>query len=241
VRVLVISAHPDDEVIGAGGTLARHVAEGADVFWCIVTQGYSPPWPADVVATARRQVEKVRQVLGIRQTFFCGFPTVKLNTIPHGELSSSLQKIVTEVRPEVVYLPPGSDINRDHRIVFDATLVATRPFPDSPVRRVLCYEIGPTGRYGSTTFTPNVFVDIEPYLEKKLEAMACYDTELKDFPHPRSLEGLRLIAQERGMSVGLKAAECFQLIREIQRASSIERRASSARRSSFVTRHSADA
>jgi N-acetylglucosamine malate deacetylase 1 len=215
MRVLVTSPHPDDEVIGAGGTIARHVAEGDEVNLCVVTQAYSPPWPEGIVETARRQVEAARKVLGMKQVFYLGFPAVKLNTVPNMELTSALQKVVDETKPEVVYTSSSSDVNQDHRIVFEATLVCTRPLPGSTVRRLLCYEAGPTARYGIAPFSPNVFVDIEAFLDKKLDAMKCYETELREPPHPRSLAGLELIARERGLSVGLRAAECFQLVREI--------------------------
>lgn len=219
MKILIISAHPDDETIGAGGTIARHVANGDEVFWCVVTQAYSPPWPEETLKAAKRQIEDVRKIYGIQKVYRLGFPTVKLNTIPYIDLSSALQKVVDDVKPEVIYTTPRDDINQDHRIVHDCTLVAARPLPDSPVKRIASYEIGPTSRYGIPSgaglFTPNLFVDITPFLEKKLEAMACYEMELHKMPHPRSLEGLRLLAHERGLSVGLKAAECFNLIREI--------------------------
>jgi LmbE family N-acetylglucosaminyl deacetylase len=219
VRILVVAAHPDDEVIGAGGTIARHVAHGDEVYWCVVTQAHSPRWPEDTQAEARRQVYEVQQALGIKEVFLCGFPTVELNTVPYIDLCSALQRVVDRVRPEVVYTTPRDDINQDHRIVYEATLVASRPLPESPIRRLLCYEIGTTSRFGlpagSTGFIPNVFVDIAPYLNIKLDAMSRYQAELREYPHPRSLEGLRLLAKERGLSVGLEAAECFQLIREL--------------------------
>jgi N-acetylglucosamine malate deacetylase 1 len=219
VKVLVISAHPDDEVIGAGGTIARHVDSGDEVFWGIVTQAYSPPWSEDYLEKARQQVFEVQKVLGIREVFFCKFPTVKLNTVPYMEISSALQKIMDHVQPEVVYTTPGDDINLDHRIVYECTLVAARPLPGSSVRRLLSYEIGAGSRQGLTAgaggFVSNVFVDISDYMEKKLQAMSCYESELKEYPHPRSLKGLRMVAEERGLGVGLKAAECFRLVREL--------------------------
>jgi LmbE family N-acetylglucosaminyl deacetylase len=180
-----------------------------------ITQGYSPPWPADIVETARRQVEAARRVLGIKRVFFLGFPTVKLNTVPNTDLTGALQKTIDDIKPEVVYTPSASDVNQDHRIVFESTLVACRPLPGSYVRRILSYEVGYSSQFGGAPFVPNVFVDIEPFLGKKLEAMKCYETELKEPPHPRSLAGLELIARERGLSVGLKAAECFHLVREL--------------------------
>jgi LmbE family N-acetylglucosaminyl deacetylase len=220
MRVLVIAAHPDDEVIGAGGTIARHVAEGDRVFWCVVTQGYPPFRTEQQLSVARDQVRAVQAVLGIEEVFTCGFPTVQLNTVPYRELSSALQGVVDEVQPSVVYTTPPDDLNLDHRLVHDCTLVAARPLPGSSVRRLLAYEIGPTSRFGlpagTSPFVPTVFVDISEYLEKKLEAMSCYQTQLRAPPHPRSLHGLRLLAQERGLGVGLPAAECFQLIRELR-------------------------
>lgn len=219
MKVLVISAHPDDEVIGAGGTIARHVDNGDEVYWCVVTEGYSPPWSEEYLETARQQVYDVKEVLGVQEVFFCGFPTVKLNTVPYMELSSSLEEIVKQVHPEIVYTTSGDDVNQDHRIVYNSTLVATRPLPGNSVRRLLSYEIGPNSRLGlapgSCGFVPNVFIDISQYLDKKVEAMECYKTEIQEFPHPRSSKGLRLVAEERGLSVGMKAAEAFVLVREL--------------------------
>jgi len=218
VRVLVIAPHADDEVIGAGGTIAKHVAHGDEAYLCVVTQPYSPPWSEQHLAAARPQVRAVQQVLNLRDVFFCGFPSVKLNTVPQIELAWALQRVLDEVRPEVVYTSSPSDINEDHRIVYDRTLVAARPLPGSALRRLLAYEIATTARFGlpagCAPFVPNVFVDIAAFLDKKLEAMACYRTQLRDWPHPRSLQALRLQAEERGVSVGLQAAECFCLIRE---------------------------
>lgn len=216
MRILVIAPHPDDETIGAGGTIARSIAEGDEVFLCIVTLANLPPWSENIAAIQKKQVEQVQKIYGIKQVFFLDFPTVRLNTVPNMELTSALQRVVDEVKPEIVYTSSACAINQDHRLVFDATLVATRPLPASPVRRLLCYEIGPTLRFGNSAFVPNVYVDISDFLDKKLAAMACYKTELREMPHPRSLEGIKLIARERGLSVGLKMAECFQLIREIR-------------------------
>ncbi len=215
MRILVVSAHPDDEVIGAGGTLARHVAQGDEVYWCVVTEGYNPPWPDEVLVEARQQIYAVQRFLGIKQVSLCGLPTVKLNTVPNIELTSALQTVVDDVRPDVVYTTPYCDVNVDHRIVCEATIVATRPLPGTTVKRVLSYEIAPTTRFGRQPFVPNVYVDISGFLEKKLEAIKYYKTELREFPHPRSVEGLELLARERGLGIGVEAAECFQLIREI--------------------------
>lgn len=215
MRILVISAHPDDEVIGAGGAIARHVADGDEVYWCVVTQGYSPLMTEAELTKARQQVYAVQHCLGIRDVSFCGFPTVKLNSIPHRDLTSALQATVDKTKPRIVYTTPYCDVNMDHRLVCEATMVATRPLPASTVRKVLSYEIAPTTRFAVQPFAPNVYIDISAFVTKKLEAMACYETELREFPHPRSLEGLQLFARERGLGAGVQAAECFYLIREL--------------------------
>lgn len=217
MRVLAISAHPDDETIGAGGALLRHQDDGDELHWCIVTQTYTPQWTEEQMALFRGQTERVAERLGMKSVHRCGFPTVKLNTIATIDLSSAIQRAVDEVRPEVVYIPAAHDVNDDHVAVHHAALVATRPLPWSSVRRVLGYEISTTSRFGIHGFAPNVFIDITNTLERKLELMALYESELRPFPHPRSLEALRLFAVERGISVGLGAAECFELVRDIRR------------------------
>lgn len=218
-RVLVISAHPDDETIGAGGTLLRHVANGDEVHWAVCTQPHRPTWDDGFIAQAAKQVDEVSKAYGMASVHRLGFPTVMLNTVAYMDLSSALTTVVREVEPEVVYTLPRADLNQDHRIVFDCSLVAVRPLPGGSVRRVLSYEIGPTTRYGlpagAEPFRPTFFVDISDYLSRKLEIMNLYIDELRPFPHPRSLDGLALIAKERGLSVGLAAAEAFELIREL--------------------------
>ena len=219
MRILAVSAHPDDETIGAGGTLLRHVERGDRVFWVIVTQPYEPQWTAELIRRAAEQVSTVKDLFGIKEVFRLGFPTVRLNTVPYMELSSALQRVVDEVAPEIVYIPPRDDINTDHRIVHDTALVATRPLPGCSVKTVLSYEISTTSRYGlpsgASPFRPSVFVDISRYLERKEEIFRAYETEVRNFPHPRSLEGITVIAKERGLSVGLDAAECFELVRHV--------------------------
>ena len=215
MKVLVISAHPDDEVIGAGGTIARHISNGDMVSWCVVTEGYAPMRSEAELAAARRQVCAVQNLFGIESVSFCGFPTIRLNAVPHIELTSALQAVVDSTKPDIVYTTPYCDVNTDHRLVCEATMVATRPLPGSTVRTVLSYEIAPTTRFAAQPFASNVYVDISKFMDTKLQAMACYKTQLREFPHPRYLRGLELFARERGLSIGVEAAECFCLIRQI--------------------------
>jgi len=217
--VLVIAPHPDDEVLGCGGTIAKHTRAGYDVYLCIVTKGYTPDWSEEFLRKRPNEIEKVGKILGISKTYFLAFPTVKLDTIPQKELNDSFVQVVNEVKPEVVYIPHRGDVNKDHRLVFDAAIVATRPKPDSPIKTLLSYEILSETEWAApfpqNTFIPNVYMDISETLEIKLKAMSEYKSELKEYPHPRSLESISALAKLRGSSIGVKAAEAFMLVREI--------------------------
>ena len=219
MNILIIAPHPDDEVLGCGGTIAKYSRQGDDVYLCIVTKAYSPEWPEDEIKERREEVLRVNEILGIRKTYFLGFPTVKLDTISQKELNDSITQVINGVEPEVLYIPYNGDINKDHRLVFDAALVAARPKSNSPIKKILAYEtLSETGwgaPFMENAFTPNIYVDISEALETKLKAMAAYKTELKEYPHPRSLEAITSLARLRGVSVGVKAAEAFVLIREL--------------------------
>ena len=219
MKILFIAPHPDDETIGAGGAIVRHTACGDEVFWCIITQGYNPPWSDEVLQKARRQIDSIEKVFGFKKVYRLGFPTVKLNTVPHMELCNAIHRVIEEIKPDIVYTTSRNDANLDHRIVYDSTLVATRPLPGNGVRRVLSYEIGYSNHFGVPSgagmFQPTVFMDISECIETKLNAMRIYETELRSSPHPRNIESIRLLAQERGLCVGYEAAECFELVREL--------------------------
>ncbi|TRZ51511.1 MAG: PIG-L family deacetylase [Dehalococcoidia bacterium] len=219
MRILIIAPHPDDEVLGCGGTMVKHNLSGDEVYLCIITKTYTPEWSEDEARERRKEVLRVNQILGIKKTYFLDLPTVKLDTIPQKELNERLGQVINEVQPEVVYIPHQGDINKDHQLVFGAAMVATRPIPDSAIKKVLCYEVLSETEWGApfveSVFTPNVYVDISGVLETKLKAMSEYKSELKEFPHPRSLEAISALAKMRGTAAGVEAAEAFMLVREI--------------------------
>jgi LmbE family N-acetylglucosaminyl deacetylase len=220
MKILVIAPHPDDEVLGVGGTVAKHVRMGDEVYLCVVTKAYTPDWSEEYLKNKEKEVPKVNKILGIKKTYFLDFPTVKLDTVPQKELNNRIAECVEKVKPEIIYIPHKGDINIDHRLVFDATIVATRSAPPH-LRKILSYETpSETDRappFKEIAFTPNVYVDITNTLKVKLKAMSAYKTELKEFPHPRSVGLLSALAKKRGAEAGLKAAEAFMLIREIKR------------------------
>jgi len=217
MKVLVIAPHPDDEVLGCGGTIVKHTKEGDEVYLCIVTKAYTPDWSEEFIKNRPKEIQKANDVLGIKKTFFLDLPTAKLDTIAQKQLNELIHKCINEVRPEIMYIPYEHDLHRDHRLVFEACTVALRPMSNPSVRKILSYETLSESDWSLLnphSFTPNIYVDISDTLEDKIRAMSVYKSELRPFPYPRSLEAIKILAQKRGIEAGLSAAEAFMLIRE---------------------------
>jgi len=219
MRVLVIATHPDDEVFGCGGSIARHVGQGDEVHVLVVTRGVPELFPPAQIEETRREMRAAHNILGVTGTHYLDFPAPRLDTVPGHEVADAIRRHFMELQPQVVYLPHRGDIHSDHRSVYYATLVAARPINGCSVYRLLSYETLSETEWappsGSDAFVPTVFVDINQYLDAKLEAAKCYHSQLKESPHPRSLEAITLQARLRGSTVNLLAAEAFMLVREI--------------------------
>ncbi len=220
-RVLVMAAHPDDEVLGMGGTIAVHTLRGDAVRVVCITDGSSSQYPGDEETRRRKNGEarQAAQVLGVAEYVHLDFPDMRLDMVPHVDLNAVVEEHVHEFRPEVVY-SPHPDVNRDHRAVFDSTSVASRPTPGQPVRRLLTYAPMSSTEWtpaATNWFVPNWFVDVTETLERKLEAFACFATELREYPHPRNERALRAHAEFYGATVGCIHAEPFVLVRSIDR------------------------
>jgi LmbE family N-acetylglucosaminyl deacetylase len=218
MRVLVFAAHPDDEVLGMGGTIALHAgAWGHEVRIVCVTDGSSAQYEGDT-ATRRRKNEEARlaaAALHVEDYVHLDFPDMRLDTVPHVDVNAAVEEQVLDLRPEVVYTV-FPDLNRDHRAVFDSVAVATRPTPGRSVRRVIAYAPTSSVEWTPTqigAFVPNWFVDVTETLERKLAAFACYETETRAYPHPRSARALRAHAEFWGAAAGFEHAEPFVLVR----------------------------
>lgn len=226
-RTLIVVAHPDDEVLGSGGTICRLLDQGTRLRVVVLAEGSSCRYELDNVesedskaARAQRQgfAEKAMRVLGVDDFVFHNLPCGRMDQVPIIDTGKIIEAHIRDLKPDTVFTHSGKDANSDHRITFNAAIAATRPQPGSCVRKVLSMEILSSSEWRFTdVFVPSVFVDIEKYLDRKTAAFDCYyPTEGQAYPHPRCEQGLRTQAAMRGMQVGLKFAEAFQLVRSIE-------------------------
>lgn len=221
--VLVVAAHPDDEVLGVGGTVARHAANGDAVYSLIVAEGATSRDEARDVAARSDELGRLRdealaaaKVLGAAPPVFGGGPDNRLDEWALLDVVKLVEKVVAELRPEILYTHHAGDLNVDHRAVHQAVLTACRPLPGSSVREILAFETVSSTEWG-TTFVPNQFVAIDAFLETKMRALECYRSEMRPFPNARSAEAVRALAALRGSSVGVAAAEAFCVVRSVIR------------------------
>ena len=221
MNVLVISVHPDDETLGCGGAMLKHAAAGDEVHWLIATQTHEPTWDKATIAAKAVEVEKVAQAYGVRAFTKLGLPSGQLDALPLSQMIDGIREVVARVRPQVVYLVHGGDIHTDHYAIFTATMSVLKPFymNKQGVRRVLSYEtLSSTDAapvFPHRLFAPNVFTDVSPYLERKIEIMNLYATELHADPLPRGPSAIRALARFRGATIATDYAEAFMLVREI--------------------------
>lgn len=220
MNILIISAHPDDEAIGCGGTIARHAANGDHVTILFLADGVTSRKGGKDHLTGRYQAAKdAAKILGADAPRFLEYFDQRLDEVPFLDL---VQRIEAELKyipaPQTVYTHHAGDLNRDHQIAHQATMTVFRPIPESSVSQIYAYEISSATGWGTgQPFMPDRFVDISGYITHKRDALAAYGDEIKPLPHARSLEAIMALAAHRGNTVGLQAAEAFITIRSIER------------------------
>jgi len=215
-NVLVIAAHPDDELLGCGATVAQHVINGDHVTSVIVCEGDSLRYN-EANTLHQSQIFKAAKVLGVSDVRSLQFPDQKLETIVLTDIIDRILEIVREVKPKIVYCQYGGDVNRDHKILFEAILVATRP-TEEYIEAVYAFDTASSTEWGfPRSFVPDTYIDVSHTLETKIKAMSEYESELRDYPHPRSLKALRYKAYAHGNHCCLEAAEAFMTVRRVLR------------------------
>jgi len=222
MKILVVVAHPDDEILGMGGTILKHVKNNDEVEVIILGQGVTSRYDnseknKDEINSLRRESKDALKVLGVEKVHFYDFPDNRFDSVDLLDIIKTLEKHISEFKPNYVYTHFYGDLNIDHLITYKATITACRPINKI---NVISFEVlsstEQNAQLESTVFIPNLYIDIEKELEKKKEAMSKYKSELKDYPHPRSLEGIEHLAKYRGLAIQSKAVEAFHIVREIR-------------------------
>ncbi len=220
-KVMIIASHPDDEVLGCGGTIAKLAAEGKQVEILVLGEGAASRDGSDSTAVEQLQndARKAAKVLGAANVRFASLPDNRFDTVPLLDIIKQIEGVIAEVKPNVVFTQHGGDLNVDHQITFRAVMTAVRPMAGQGIRALYAYEVASSTEWAfqrfDPVFRPNYFVDIDGFLEQKILAMEAYGGEIRPAPHPRSPEVLQAMAIARGASVGLKAAEAFETIWQI--------------------------
>jgi len=213
-RALVIASHPDDEILGSGGTIKKLINDGFEIVTVIVAKGRKEE---------EHHIQKFTSLanshLGVGKVIFMQFPNLKLNTVPLHEITKEIEKLLDTYTPDIIFTHHYGDLNQDHQVTFQAVMTAARPLPGKKPIEILCFETVSSSEWTQNTqdklFKPTYFVDISDTINDKLQALRHYDVEMRTFPHPRSYEGVQHLARVRGMTVGVEYAEAFEIIRRV--------------------------
>ena len=222
-KILVIAAHPDDEVLGCGGTLAKHVKDGNQVFALILGEGITSRFTKNEIGfgckelkALKNHITRAAKILKVKKTYLFDLPDNRFDSRELLDIIKLVEKVKNEVKPDVIYTHNRTDLNIDHRITFDAVLTACRPLQEETVKEIYSFEVPSSTEWNFPhSFQPTVYVDIADTMKTKTAAMKAYKSEVRKWPHPRSEEAIVTLAKKRGCEVGLFFAEAFELIRKI--------------------------
>lgn len=220
-KVLVVAVHPDDETLGCGGTILKHKAQGDEIYWLVVTgpiKGDHPAFTDEFIAKRNALVDRVADAYGFNETIKLNLPTQKLHAVDLKDIIVKVADVFKRIQPDTIYMMYNNDVHSDHRVAFDAVYSCTKSFRYPFINSILMIEALSETEFSlatqATAFVPNVYVDITKYIDKKLEIMDLYDTEVMQEPYPRSLSSIKALARVRGSRAGVMYAEAFQLLYE---------------------------
>ncbi len=217
--VMIIAAHPDDEILGAGGTMRRHVEQGDSTFCLILGEGCTSREGrlSNGVEKLRSDAGKAAEIMGFADILFAGLPDNRFDSVDLLDIVKVIEAHIKKIMPDIIYTHSSTDLNIDHVVTHRAVLTACRPVGDCSVKEVYAFETlsSTEWSFGRECFRPNVFIDIEATMDYKLRAIKCYTSELREYPHPRSIKGIQTAARRWGMAVHKEYAEAFELIRKV--------------------------
>ncbi len=215
MKILVFAPHNDDEVLGVGGTIAKYAHDGHEVYVCEATSLLANP---ELVEKIKSEAITSHEILGVKETIFLEIPVVAIKDTPTIQVNAKFEEVVRKIKPNVAFVPHKGDVHIDHAEVAKAAMVALRPIENPQLSEVYAYETLSETEWNTPTvdnaFIPNCFSDISDFIDFKLKAMSCFETQVKKFPHPRSLEALEALSKLRGSTIGVKHAESFMVIRK---------------------------
>jgi LmbE family N-acetylglucosaminyl deacetylase len=215
-RVLAISTHPDDETLGAGGTLLKHRSLGDEVHWFLSTEAFAPAYSAEQIERQKAYVDRIAEMYGVTSLHWAHLPTTRLADLPMEEIIAPLRKAIDEIKPQWIYTTGSHDVHTDHGVTFAALMTAVKSFNRTAgLERIVTYEvISSTDVYPASRashFVPNVYSNVTEFIDDKLDIMSVLTDELHPAPLPRSLESIRALARYRGSTIGVPYAEAFML------------------------------
>jgi LmbE family N-acetylglucosaminyl deacetylase len=223
-KILIVAAHPDDEVLGCFGTVARLIKEGCEAYTLILGEGKTSR-DEERLAEARKddivelntEIERSNSLIGIKKVFVKSFPDNRFDSVDLLDIIKVISKVKEEVQPDIIFTHYENDLNIDHQITYKAVITATRPMKDECVKEIYSFEILSSTEWSyPLSFSPDTYYDISDTIKLKIDAMKEYASELCEYPHPRSLEGIELNAKYQGLRVGNKYVESFKTIRTIK-------------------------
>jgi LmbE family N-acetylglucosaminyl deacetylase len=223
-KILIIAAHPDDEVLGCGGTITRLVKEKNEAYTLILGEGITSrddrrerEKREAEITQLKKQIQEANAVIGIKEVFPYDFPDNRFDSVPLLDIVKVIETIKNKIKPDIVFTHAEQDLNIDHQITYRAVLTAVRPIAGEIVKEIYSFEVLSSTEWNfPIRFSPDVFIDISETIDIKLAAMEKYRSELREYPHPRSIKGIRLNAEHWGMKTGLKYAEAFKLVRMLK-------------------------
>tara|TARA_A100001015_G_scaffold297778_2_gene379671 strand:+ start:2134 stop:2805 length:672 start_codon:yes stop_codon:yes gene_type:complete len=219
-KVLIVAPHADDETLGCGGTILRHDSNGDEVNWLLVTSlSQSSGYSKIAIEIRKKEIEKVNKQYNFKSQFELNYSPAKLESLPLKTLIDDFKKVIDKVKPDTIYMPHFGDVHSDHRIICDAIFACTKSFRNKYIKSIIAYETISETEFNIKSkdgaFVPNLWINIEKFIDKKLEIMNTYVSEVSDYPFPRSKKNIISLSSLRGSNVGLKSAEAFMILKEI--------------------------